>query len=239
MEPKKLGRFVLEFFVIFISITFSFLVEEWRDDNANRQKASKMLSALSKELRQKTRFNEGLVWEVHLQCESARKIAASFTGERIRSDSLLLYVIQNQIFSEMDPNLRYWQSILQSGNVDLIRTDLIDSINYLLYQYEYLAKGLEMIQAMADNTFPTVLETLDIETGAYTSSFLAFNTQSRSTQVLTQWNTQKFYSNIVVADYYFSLYWLKDDLDRAYFEKLKHHEGTVIKMIEEEISRLN
>jgi hypothetical protein len=238
MRPN-IKKYAIEFSVIFISITLSFIVEEWRTGKQERRVTNEYLQRLKAELNEKTLQTEKYLDNNRLLIREYGRIAKNFKTREIKEDSLFQYLIESEHSGFFEPELTTWESLKSSGIFGSVKPEIIDSVNSLLQEYKELNKQQKRL---TDLTLPTWLMFLpDIPSKEVADKWVSFfkkhNIYSDIEQLKAangQVDLNKFLNNSIAIDYFFHKTLTTIGIEYS-FKSLLEKEKRLIELIEKEI----
>lgn len=160
-------KYFIEFLVIFIGITASFLVDEWREDRQNRAETLKALKLIKFDLRIDTNYYKLRLNRLARNAErlkpglsdqtdtlTTRDINAILKGLRSNAD----YQVQNHGYNYLNNNIQFPTLKNDSILTDLGMYNALSSGdgNYRLFSIAHFEMSLENYKNMA-NIFPKYL----------------------------------------------------------------------------------
>lgn len=130
-----LARYIAEVVIIFLGITISFIVEEWREENKQKQELIELTKSLiidAEAIKMKL-VDESTGSELWLRNLDSIRIQREST--KISEDKLQWFyrMITNQTFAIFDPNSPAYLSATNSGLIDKL-PDSVQSKIYNVYQ---------------------------------------------------------------------------------------------------------
>ena len=121
MDFKKYGKYILELIIIFLGITLSFWVENYREDLEEIKIERKYLEGLIIDLE---RDKESLIsWKEirQRQQNSGFRILKFYEGEQLNVDTFYYNYYTILPFYDFIPNTNTYDEIINSGHLRLIR----------------------------------------------------------------------------------------------------------------------
>lgn len=226
-----LQKYLIEFFVIFFSITLSFLVDEWRTARQDKLKSREFLSRLSQELKKRTKETSRFMAYVSRANHANEKILLSYHKPQVNSDSLLELILTSEILVRYDNSLKTWESIVHSGNLNLLNPSIIDSVNALMDCYSDIAWTNDMLKSIYQGAWSNVAKSLPIK--PFSAKMARYYMAQQVTEAPV-FDAHLFLNNTVAYDAYTSKYLLTKYLRERYVS-LPAREQRLIDMIEREL----
>ena len=157
----------VELIVVIIGITIAFMLENWRQENANHDLEQKYLNSLKSDLMSDNKLLDSTVSSVEKQISKLRDFITEIkTGTVVKqkAENIIPQVLISYGFA---PKLATYQSITNSGNLNII-TDykLIESLASYYNSYDEISikeKGLYDYQLKF--VLPYVYENVDFLSG--------------------------------------------------------------------------
>lgn len=157
----------VELVVVIIGITIAFMLENWRQENANHDLEQKYLNSLKSDLMSDNKLLDSTVSSVEKQISKLRDFITEIkTGTVVKqkAENIIPQVLISYGFA---PKLATYQSITNSGNLNII-TDykLIESLASYYNSYDEISikeKGLYDYQLKF--VLPYVYENVDFLSG--------------------------------------------------------------------------
>jgi hypothetical protein len=237
MRPD-VKKYAIDFAVIFISITLSFIVEEWRTNNQEREIAKEFLQRLKGELNEKTLQTKRYLENNKALIKGYERIATNFKTREIKEDSLFGYIIESEHSGIFEPELATWESLKSSGILATINPAIIDSVNSLLQTYKELDKQHQRLSSLTLPTWPMFLP--DIPSIEVRDKWILFFKKYNVPLSLKESKTEgaadmgKFLGNSVAIDYFFHKTLTTSGIEDS-FKSLPKKETRLIELIEKEI----
>lgn len=144
---KKLIKYSLEFLVIFLGISFSFLINNWNESNKNEALEIKYLKSLKAEFTNNLYLLDESLSYHNPRWDNLDKFYA-FSDKNIyqEMDSIVSILTLNWSFN---PNLGTTNSLISSGYIELIRNDeiknLVSRMPFLISDYTEEEKRTELV----------------------------------------------------------------------------------------------
>jgi hypothetical protein len=229
-------KYAIEFAVIFMSITLSFIVEEWRTSQQERKAVIEFLQRLKAELNEKTLQTQLYLQQNKRSSSNYERIATNFKTREIKADTLYMYIVKSEGSGFFDPELATWESLKSSGIFANVKPEIIDSVNSLLQHY----KGLDGVQKYKHDLFKLTwpVMVIDIPSNEMTDQWLALKndipSSAKQSHAVGRTDLSKFLSNSVAVDYFFTQALTTFGIENT-FKSLPEKEKRLIELIEKEL----
>ncbi|HEY5823173.1 MAG TPA: hypothetical protein VIT44_02335 [Cyclobacteriaceae bacterium] len=235
---SNIKKYAVEFAVIFLSITFSFVVEEWRSTRQEKKVTKQFLQRLKAELTEKTVRTQRYLNHNKKVLKNLEKIAINFKTREIKDDTLLLYLFESESNGMFNPELETWESLKSSGVLATIEPEVIDSVNSLLKKYRVIGDLDKEAQELFVLTWPMFLS--DIPPNEVTDQWIMFfqkgdyllNGKRYEPGKRSDFN--KFLNNSIAIDYFFTKV-LRAGGTVEYFQSIPEQEKRLIELLEKQL----
>lgn len=229
MKNENLRKYLFEFLVIFLSVTISFAVDEYRSSREDRKIANDYLLRLAKELEYRERLTLQYLEANKVLRDNYEIILKNFESKELPGDSLLKLIVSSEAFARFDSRLDNWESLLSSGKIDAIDPAITDSVNSLYKYYRDLEFTNKMVYDNWTTTWGKVAA--DLPGHSYINAVHQLDFGKRVTATDPQ--LDRFLTNTLAIDYYHSKFWLTNYVHNRYFKFLPAKEKRLITLLRE------
>ena len=168
-------KYVFEIIVIFLGISISFWLEEWRDNRKDKEMERKHLVDLKNNLKQDTFMLSQLIRGGHTFVNSSRNLA-TFKSDTDILDSLNFHIDNASSYLLFKTNQAAYEEIKQTGHTGLITNDTLKLIILQHYtsiikqgeEWSDVDKNYTMTQIIPEmsNYFSVVVDTTNMVSAA-------------------------------------------------------------------------
>jgi hypothetical protein len=226
------SKYLLEAIVIFISITGSIMVDNWRTNKEEDKVTKEMLQIMKDELDKKHTKTESYLQFNDRRIIKLQKMVDNFHLRTIPHDSLLLLFSEIEEFEPFDANLTSWESITNSGRINNVTPKLIRYVNSTVLDYRDIAYTISLELTASKILYDEVIATL--EPKAYAQRIYFNNNDNNETLVTT--NLDAFLNSNHTIEYYSSRLHYAKFIKRVHF-KLPLKEEAIIDLIKKELEK--
>lgn len=157
----------VELVVVIIGITIAFMLENWRQENANQNLEQKYLNSLKSDLMSDKKLLDSTVSSVEKQTLFLREFITeikSGTVDKQKAEKIIPQILLSYGFS---PKLATYQSITNSGNLNIINDyKLIESLASYYNSYDEIStKEKVLYDFQLKFVLPYVYENVDFLSG--------------------------------------------------------------------------
>jgi hypothetical protein len=236
---QHLKKYLIEFVVIFVSISLSFIVDEWRTSEQEDKIVKEYLQKLKIELAEKTLHTKQYLNNNRSQILVCERLAANFITKELTDDSLFLYLEVSEHADIFESELVAWESLKNSGAFSSIKPEIADSVNSLIKKYKKLEITTRFLQDLAVRTWPEFLP--DIPSTTVTNQWISvlqregFLLSIKQSKPHVQGDMSKFLNNSVAVDYFFTKNLAINRTEKD-FKSLPEIEKRLIELIEKELN---
>lgn len=226
------NKYLIEAVVIFLSITGSFLVEEWRTLKAEDKVTKEMLLILKDELEKKHSKTESYLKFNERRIIKLQKMVDNFHLRKMPHDSLFLLLSEIEEFEPFDSNLTSWESITNSGRINYVSPKLIKYVNSTILDYRDIAFTISLELIASEILYDEVITTLDPKIFAER----VYLNQNNKLKSLIPANLDAFLNSNHAIEYYSSRLSYTKFIKRVHF-KLPLKEEAIINIINAELEK--
>lgn len=230
---RNIRKYIFEFIIIFVSISLSFALESWRETKNEKRKTKELLIRFSAEMSARSRITENYFNLINAQRQDIKKILDGFLGKPTNADSLLYLIIFTDVTPSYDYRIKSWESIVNSGSINLIDINLIDSVNFVQSYYQDIDMNNSHIKDLVNSKWLSVIDQLPAKSYAVEYQNFYFRDSIRKIEPI---NLKNFYSSSRVADFYTAKHILLTEI-YGHFKTILKKEQSLISMIKDEIKK--
>ncbi|HCZ36320.1 MAG TPA: hypothetical protein DHV26_10395 [Cytophagales bacterium] len=239
-RKKTLGKYVIEFFIIFFSITLSFIVEEWRVKRQESRQTRDFLVRLKTELQARSKATTAYFENNEILMGGYQRIAENFSTREISNDSLYRILTESEHSSRFDPDIATWTSLTNSGIISTVKPAIIDSVNALLTVYKELNRTNDYLYSLTFTSWQKFIPDFPSETiiQQWTDLFQQKLKQDLKMGIHVQnqkFDPDKFLNNPIAIDYFFFKLLMTKGTQEMYRDEVMHKEKRLLELIEKEI----
>ena len=227
------NKYLIEGIVIFLSITGSFFVEEWRSDREEVEVTKEMLQILQDELEKKHSNTESYLRFNNRRIIKLQKMVDNFHLRNMPHDSLLLLFSEIEEFEPFDSNLTSWESITNSGRINYVSPKLVRYVNSLILDYRDIEFTISLEISASEILYDEVITTLDPKVFA---KRVHFNHNNKRKSLIPA-NLDKFLNSSHAIAYYGTRLGYAKFIVKIHDPKLPLKEESVIDLINKELKK--
>jgi hypothetical protein len=165
LEKNKLYEYLFEVIVIFVGITISFYVDNWKQSNEENKLEIEYLNGFLQDLNLDQKNLEISVSSIEVVNNSSFKLLGGMARKEFEPDSFYFYTAKIIEMNDFKPTMHTYEEIRSNSHLKLIKDDFLRKQIIDLYEFY---KHLDFVDALArkqqlEYYLPYITERIDQE----------------------------------------------------------------------------